>query len=130
MGETVIKQLLGKTEDKEFIKLLEAQYRDYSEICDKAKARLNDHGYGEKELCKLKKLNSYIMINIQTLADKSTRHIVEMMIIGCNMGVIDAIKNIKKCKGAKAEVIALMEQLLVIEENNLNNLKQFLLHTN
>ena len=67
------------------------------------------------------------MINMQTLTDKSPSHIAEMLIIGSNMGVIDAIKNIKKYEQeAEANIIKLMKKLLRFEENNIQQLKKFL----
>ena len=44
-----------------------------------------------------------------------------MMIIGSNMGVIDAIKNTKKYKEANPEILSLMERLKIIEENNISS---------
>lgn len=66
------------------------------------------------------------MINIQTLTDKSTSHIAEMLIIGSNMGVIDAIKNLKKYENAKKEINELMDRLLKFEEDNIKELKEYL----
>ena len=38
------------------------------------------------------------MINIQTLTDKSASHISEMLIIGSNMGIINALNLLKNIK--------------------------------
>jgi len=66
------------------------------------------------------------MIDMQTLVDKSTSHIAEMLIIGSNMGVIDAIKNIRKYKLADPGIINLMEKLKAFEESNIILLKVYL----
>jgi hypothetical protein len=42
------------------------------------------------------------------------------------MGVIDAIKNIKKYTNADPKILNLMERLKTTEENNITSLKQFL----
>lgn len=42
------------------------------------------------------------------------------------MGVINAIKNIKKYSDAEPEIINLMKRLLKFEENNIQELKAFL----
>ena len=39
----------------------------------------------KEELVLLKKIRTYLMINMQTLTDKSTSHIAEMMMIGSTM---------------------------------------------
>jgi hypothetical protein len=128
MGATIIKQLLDIAKDAEFKKLLKAHYNDYNAICDDAKRQLNEHGYDEKGIGAMQKMTSHLMLNMKTMTDKSAEHIAEMMIIGSNMGVIDAIKNIKKYKNAKPGVVGLMEKLRAIEENNLSSLKNFLIH--
>jgi len=66
------------------------------------------------------------MINMQTLTDKTPSHISEMPIIGSNMGVIDAVKDIKRYQEAEREIVGLMEILLRFEENNIQQLKSFL----
>ena len=42
------------------------------------------------------------------------------------MGVINAVKNLKKYQGAEADIVSLMERLLRFEENNIQKLKEFL----
>lgn len=49
-----------------------------------------------------------------------------MLIIGSNMGIINAVKNLKKYKGVEAKIRSLMERLLIFEENNVQRLKEFL----
>ena len=63
---------------------------------------------------------------MQTLADKSPSHISEMLIIGSNMGVINAVKNLKKYQSIEPKIVRLMEKLLKFEENNIQQLKEFL----
>jgi len=49
-----------------------------------------------------------------------------MLIIGSNMGVIDAIKNIHKYFEAEKDIIKLMQRLLKFEEENIKKLAEFL----
>ncbi len=126
MGVGTIEHLIGITEDEEFKQQLETQYSEYNEIHMSVKLMLNAKGYDEKGLSAFEKIRTYLMINMQTLADKSTSHIAEMLIIGSNMGVIDAIKNIKKYQDAEPDIRSLMERLLAFEENNIQSLKVFL----
>ena len=66
------------------------------------------------------------MINMQTLTDKTASHIAEMLIVGSNMGIISAIKNLKKYQNADSGIRKLMERLLKFEEDNVQELKEFL----
>ena len=126
MGVDTIKQLLGIAEDVDFKKHLESQYKEYEEINSAAKKALNEHGNDEKGISKLEQIKTYLMINMQTMVDKTASHIAEMLIIGSNMGIIDAVKNLKKYKNAEHEILNLMEKLLKSEENNIQQLKKFL----
>ena len=126
MGTSTIEQLLGIAQDEAFRRQLQTQHDEYKAITEQAQTLLHDNGCDEKGLSAFEKIRTYLMINMQTLADKSSSHIAEMMIIGSNMGVIDAIKNSRKYRHADVEILALMEKLRLMEENNINALKAFL----
>lgn len=126
MGVDTINQLIGITEDENFKKYLNSQLNEYREIHTTAKSLLNQNGYDEKGISAFDKIKTYLMINMQTLTDKTPSHISEMLIIGSNMGVIDAVKNIKRYQEAEREIVGLMEKLLRFEENNIQQLKSFL----
>jgi hypothetical protein len=126
MGVDTIKQLLGILKDERFKKHLESQYNEYKQIHLAAQKALNENGIDEKGISTLDKIKTYLMINMQTMTDKTPSHISEMLIIGSNMGIIDAIKNLKKYKNAEHNIIKLMEKLLKLEEDNVQQLKQFL----
>ena len=95
MGVDTINQLIGIVEDDDFKNHIKAQYKEYKEIHQAAKKLLNENGYDEKGISALEKIRTYLMINMQTLTDKSASHIAEMLIIGSNMGIINAVKNLK-----------------------------------
>lgn len=126
MGVDTINQLIGITEYENFKKYLNSQLNEYREIHTTAKSLLNQNGYDEKGISAFDKIKTYLMINMQTLTDKTPSHISEMLIIGSNMGVIDAVKNIKRYQEAEREIVGLMEKLLRFEENNIQQLKSFL----
>ena len=126
MGVNTISQLIDIAEDSNFKKHLESQYKEYREINDAARKALNKNGFDEKGISTLDKIKTYSMINMQTLTDKTPSHISEMLIIGSNMGSIDAVKNIKKYKDAESNILNLMKRLLKFEENNIQELKEFL----
>lgn len=126
MGVATIDKLKEIVEDANFKEYLESQYNEYKLIHDESKKLLNEHGYDEKGISTLEKVRAYLMINMQTMVDKSSSHVAEMLIVGSNMGIINAIKNLKKYSKAEANIISLMERLLRFEENNVQQLKKFL----
>lgn len=126
MGVETIEQLMGIAKDGKFKGLLQSQYNEYKTINDGAKRMAEKFGYEEKGLGAFEKMRTEVMINMQTMADKTTSHISEMLMIGSNMGIINAIKNLKKYQYAESEILGLMEKLLQLEENNVQELKRYL----
>lgn len=126
MGVDTIEQLLDIATDNDFKEHLNAELEKYNRLNDDAKQLLNDNGYDEKGISAFEKIRTYLMINMQTMHDKTASHIAEMMIIGSNMGVVDAIKNLRKYSNAEKNIIQLMKELQKFEENNVENLKRFL----
>lgn len=118
--------MIGIVEDEKFKKHLQSQLNEYQEINNTARSLLNNNGYDEKGISTFDKIKTYLMINMQTLTNKSPSHISEMLIIGSNMGVIDAVKNIKRYQQAEHQIVSLMDKLLRFEENNIQQLKKFL----
>ncbi len=126
MGVATIDQLLDISKNTDFNRHLQAQYNEYEAIHKAAKELLNRNGYDEKGISALEKLRTYLMINIQTLTDKSASHIAEMMMVGSTMGVIQALRSVRKYQSAEPNILELMQQLLKFEENNITELKQFI----
>lgn len=126
MGVETLNQLIGIVEDGNFKQHLKSQYDEYKVIHEASRALLNKNAYDEKGLGALEKVRTYLMINMQTLTDKTSSHVAEMLIVGSNMGVINAVKNLKKYSNAESDIVSLMERLLRFEENNIQQLKEFL----
>ena len=126
MGVETIDQLMGITQDAEFKRHLQAQYEEYKSILSEAKRMFEMEGKDEKGLSAFEKIRTYLMISLETLGDKSTSHIAEMLTIGSTMGVIQAIRNIRKYEHAQADIQNLMKRLLRFEEDNITQLKKFI----
>lgn len=126
MGVDTIEQLIEIVEDTSLSQQLHKQLGTYEEVRNAARKMLNANGYDEKGLSALEKIRTYLMINLQTLTDRSTSHIAEMLIIGSNMGVIQTIKKLKQYDAAAVEIIALMDYLRKFEEENIEVLKHYL----
>lgn len=127
MGVDTVTQLIDISQDDNFKERLHAQLKEYRQIHDKSAQMLESNGYNEEGLSAFEKIRTYLMINFQTLSDDSTSHIAQMLMVGSNMGVIDAIKNIKKYKDTvEKDILNLMEHLREFEETNVERFKQFL----
>ena len=126
MGVDTIKQLTAIIEDEQFKTHLESEFNEYNDIHIAARKALNENGYDEKGISAMEKIKTYLVLNMQTLNDKSPSHISEMLIIGSNMGVINAVRSLKKYQNAEPAILSLMDRLLKFEENNIQQLKGFL----
>ena len=120
MGVETIDQLEKIVEDKNFKRYLKEKYEGYCKIHKDAKEKLNSHGYDEKGISSFEKLRTYLMINMQTLTDKSTTHIAEMMMIG------STIRNLNDYSNADNDIIKLMETLKAFEEKSYHDLQVFI----
>lgn len=127
MGIKTLQKLIPMVKDESLKKQLQSQLDEYQKINCLAKEYLNQHGCEEKNIGTLEQVSAYMMINMKTMMDQSAGHIAQMLIQGSNMGIIDAIKNIRKYEHeAQRDNLLLMKRLLKFEEDNVEQLKQYL----
>lgn len=126
MGVETIHQILKVTEHEGLKKQLKSQMKEYESFQKEAEKLLEENGYDEKGINSFEKIRAYLMVNLQTMADRTTSHIAQMMMIGSNMGIIQAVKNLRKYENVQKNVKNLMERLQKKEEENLESMKAFL----
>ena len=126
MGVETIDQLEKIVEDKNFKRYLKEKYVGYCNFHNDYKDKFNSNGYVENGISSFEKLLTYLMINMQTLTDKSTTHIAEMMMIGSTMGIVSAIRNLNDYSNADNDIIKLMETLKAFEEKSYHDLQVFI----
>ncbi|MEG0895126.1 MAG: hypothetical protein RSE93_05375 [Oscillospiraceae bacterium] len=126
MGQDTLTQLLKIVENKDFISLLQSQKDEYKTIFDECDQMINEMNSEPKGIGKMAEISTYLMINFQTLTDKTPTHIAGMVMQGSVMGIIDIIRNLKKYKNAKPEILEMGNSLLKIEERNLDECKKYL----
>ena len=127
MGAISIDRLAEYTSDERFQKALRDQKREYLSINAAARDALYRTGCDEKGLGALSKVKTYLMIDMQSIMDRTTAHLAEMMVIGSTMGIIDAKKNLRRYEGEDlGEAQSLMNTLCDLEERNVETMKTFL----
>ena len=92
MGKNSLDQLIGVTDDKQLKASLLAQQREYRRINQQAHAAmaaLGEQSHGQSPAVKLM---SKMGIWTETLTDRSTRNLADMVIQGANQGVMDCEK--------------------------------------
>ena len=63
---------------------------------------------------------------MNTLTDKSARHMAEMLIQGSTMGIVDLTKAIRDNPGAGRDALALADRLLRSMQRDVEELKSYL----
>ncbi|HIV14277.1 MAG: hypothetical protein KH275_09995 [Clostridiales bacterium] len=126
MGVNTMKQIIDLVEEDGMKEHLRNQLVNYEDFQQEARKLLNENGYDEKGISALDRLKTYLMINMQTMADSSSSHIAKMLITGSNMGIVEAAQNLKKYAHADKDAVKLMERLMKTEEKNVQELKQYL----
>lgn len=126
MGKDTIKQLIEISKNEEYKKVLQCQLEGYKEIHNIAEKKIEELNKEAKDINVFSKVSSYIMININTLMDKSPSHISEMLIQGSTMGIVDITKRINEYPNADKDIIDLANKLLKFEQNNVEECKKYL----
>lgn len=126
MGVDTISKLIDLTDDMEFKHQLETQKQEYEAMQDDAKKLLAELGTDEDALSAFDKIRTYIMINMQTMNDKSASHIAEMLMEGSTMGIVQALRKLRNYTNVNDDVHTLMKKLLQMEENNFEQLKKYI----
>lgn len=126
MGKDAIDFVLDKVEDKELIKELKKEYKDYQEIenkIDKIYSKYDDGNHHSTSA--MNKAMTWSGIEMKTMMDKSTSKIAELLLQGVNMGIIEGRKILNK-KELDKEVHDIASEYVTMQEKSVENLKKFL----
>lgn len=126
MGCDSISYVSEKSKDEKLKESLFKQHEQYSGVAQDAAKLLNESGELAKEKGPVSKAMLWSGVQMNTLADKTSDHIAEMMIQGSMMGVIDLSRNLKRFSDTGKDVKRLGERLIEVEEKNIQNMKDFL----
>ncbi len=126
VGMQAIDKVLKKVKDEELKKLFKKQYDEYQKFADRADVMALNKDKEVKDNSMFKKLKQTAMIYMSLWADASPRHIVEMMISGTVMGIIDTIKTEKDCAPKTPELKDLVTDFKAFQDDFYEKLKKLL----
>lgn len=126
VGMLAIDKVLKKTEDENMKKLFKKQFDMYEKFSNKCDLFALNRDQEVKENSFFKKLKQTTMLYMSLWADKSARHIVELMITGTVMGVVDTIKAEKDLKTKNEELNAMVAEFKKMQEDFYEKLKKLL----
>ncbi len=124
VGMLAIDKILKKIKDESLRKLFSKQYEDYEKYADRCDVLAEANGAEIKENSFFKKFKQSAMLYMSLWMDKTPRHIVEMMISGTVMGIIDSIKAEKDLKPKNEELKILIVEFKKMQEDFYEKLKK------
>ena len=126
MGIIGIDDVITKSSNEKFTKLLKSQKEDYEEICKEAKDILKKYGKNNEEIGMMAKMSTKMMAEMNLMKDDSDQVIAKMMMEGSNKGVIEITEKINAYNNIDAEIVVLANKLKSTLEKNIDELKKYL----
>ena len=126
MGIDAISFVLNKVDGKEFKELLEKQQEKYEDIAKKIEDLYEN--YSEKEpheTTTMNKAMTWYGVQMNTINDKSTSKLAELLTQGTNMGIIEGRKLLNH-KNVDKKVESLVKKYVNMQEDCIEKLKEFL----
>ena len=126
MGTDALRKLWDKVGDVNMKSQLQNQINEYEGIKAACIQELTQYGEQPKENGLFANMELWSGIQINTLKDRSNSHIAEMLIEGSTMGVVEMTRKLKQNTNIKPETAEIGQKLVDIEEDNIENMKNFL----
>lgn len=125
-GIQSIRDIEDAVKDEELKKELSFEIEKFNKVSKKIEKFASENGFEVQENNFFEKMKMLMSVKMSTLADKSTRHIAEMLILGTVMGLTTCYKDQSDHKNVSGELDAIVRELEIIEEDNYSRLKKFL----
>jgi len=127
MGTRSIPQVLSLPQSKAMSRALNSQLEEYKNIARASEECAKRLGHDVAEPSALSRSMSSMMLRMQTMTDRSTSRLAELMIQGNTMGVIQMTKRLNQyLNHADPEITDLGKKLLATEERNIQQMKTYL----
>lgn len=115
-----------KTEDPNFRKELDEYVLDYQTLEKKVSDEITNLGTVPHEKPTSEKIKTWSMLQMNTINQKSTSHLAELMITGSTMGITETTQDVKKYNLAGEPAKQLANDLITLQQNHIDRLKTFL----
>ena len=127
MGTRSIPQVLSLPQSKAMHRALNSQLEEYKTIARTSEEYAKRRGYDVAEPSAFSQRMSAMMLHMQTMTDRSTSRLAELMIQGNTMGTIQMTKRLNQfLDHADPEITDLGKKLLETEEHNIQQMKSYL----
>ena len=124
VGMLAIDKILKKVKNDQLKKLFEKQFDSYDKFSNKIDILAASYDVEIKDNSFFKKFKQATMLYFMLWTDKTPRHIIEMMINGTVMGIVDTIKAEKDLKTKNEELKNMVVEFRQIQEDFYEKLKK------
>ncbi len=124
VGMLAIDKIMKKIKDDNLKKLFKKQFDMYDKFAEKCDALAMAQDVEVKENSFFKKMKQTIMLYMMLWMDKTPRHIIEMMINGTVMGIVDTIKAQHDLKTKNEELNQMVVEFREMQEDFYEKLKK------
>lgn len=124
IGMISIDKVIKKIEDSAIRKMFIKQYEAYDKFKERCDVLAVNSEIELKENSAMKKFKQTAVVYLSLWKDKSCRHIVEMMITGTVMGIVDTIKTRADCGVVSPELSVLVADFQKMQEDFYEKLKK------
>lgn len=127
MGMDSISFVSEKLDDNKLKDNLSFQYTQYGQVMDRVNKLYENYGEIPEDKNVMNTIMGWTGVQMNTINDKTSSHIAEMMIEGTTMGIIEGKKLINQdADRASKDVKDLLCNFVTFQENNVEQLKKFL----
>lgn len=126
MGIDGISHVIENAKGENFRKLLEDYENRHKKMETQIKKKLIEEGANEKDYSTMLGATSWMTTKMKMMMDDSNEKIADLMIDGCNMGIKGVSKYMNKYGGASQDSMDLANQVVTMEQNFSNDLRQYL----
>ena len=125
-GIDAILTLLPKTSDDKLTSDLQTQLHKLRAVEAETVRKLGQFGQSPKESSPIQRAGMKMGIHMNTMMNKSSSRLAELMIKGNNMGVIDLNRSLNQYGSTNSGAATLAKDLLALEQEALNTFKPYL----
>lgn len=126
MGIKGLQDVEGQITDEALRRAVRQQMAEYRQISRESSELLQASGQTPRDPGIAARISSEIMSTAKTLTDSSPSKIAEMVIQGNTMGITKGTKHLNDYSGGDRRVQSLARRLISTEQDNVEQMKQFL----
>ncbi len=126
MGKNTLEQMLPMAKDEAFRAEMRRQQDGYRRLNQRAHMAMAECGGCVRGQSRWAKANAKMGIAMETLCDRSTGKLAEMLVEGSNQGIMDCVRSRDEFPEASPEALSLSEELETFQQDNIEALKRFL----